>query len=388
MTGHSQLLCTIPDDSNIDPAVATEDYNILLSLLRIMTCAIMFILFPNICEINPMLPLEMNYASSNNSDARDVVREYHQCNRFPCPLDPSALHDICLQHQVARPKVHQNGAPPLPSIPSQALLPQAQVQVPPPAQAVHMPPQVPSVDAAAGPLDGPATKLRTYPISFCPLIEHAKLIAQCNCASVNPFTSHLEFLDQRCVEYFNEALAETPNVLQGYWPQYWKDLSVLLWEAMMSWHSTLKAKAREIMPRFYALSEDHSPAENKAEAQMLIRHSTFTFDDVDEEGSTNNMAAPALGALIVSFFYNGPSSLAVLFSDVFAGKVPQGVQEDRKFEYQGYSKIYAQFHSMQLAINEDLKHAAKTQALRIAWVNSADVPANEPGNIITFEDDF
>lgn len=35
------------------------------------------------------------------------------------------------------------------------------------------------------------------------------------------------------------------------------------------------------------------------------------------------MAAPALGALIVSFFYNGPSSLAVAFPDVFAGEVPQ-----------------------------------------------------------------
>ena len=37
----------------------------------------------------------------------------------------------------------------------------------------------------------------------------------------------------------------------------------------------------------------------------------------------NNMAAPAIGALITSFFYNGPSSLVAAFPNVFAGKVPQ-----------------------------------------------------------------
>lgn len=35
------------------------------------------------------------------------------------------------------------------------------------------------------------------------------------------------------------------------------------------------------------------------------------------------MAAPALGALIQSFFYNGPSSLAAIFPDIFTGEVPE-----------------------------------------------------------------
>lgn len=35
------------------------------------------------------------------------------------------------------------------------------------------------------------------------------------------------------------------------------------------------------------------------------------------------MAAPAIGALITSFFYNGSSSLAAAFPDVFAGEVLQ-----------------------------------------------------------------
>lgn len=37
------------------------------------------------------------------------------------------------------------------------------------------------------------------------------------------------------------------------------------------------------------------------------------------------MATPALGALMVAFFYNDPSSLAVTFPDVFTGEVPQVV---------------------------------------------------------------
>ncbi|KAG9308443.1 hypothetical protein JVU11DRAFT_11934 [Chiua virens] len=120
------------------------------------------------------------------------------------------------------------------------------------------------------------------------------------------------------------------------------------------------------------------------------------------------MAAPALGALIVSFFYNGHSSLAVTFPNVFTAKFPEvaiclvamvlqasinkyvatSTHEDHKFKYQGYSKIYAQFHSMQFAINNNLKHTTKTKALRVKWAESANVPANEPGNIIMFEDDF
>lgn len=51
----------------------------------------------------------------------------------------------------------------------------------------------------------------------------------------------------------------------------------------MSWRSTLKSKAREIVPRFYELGDDLPAAENKALAQTLIRGSTFTFHGVDEE---------------------------------------------------------------------------------------------------------
>lgn len=34
------------------------------------------------------------------------------------------------------------------------------------------------------------------------------------------------------------------------------------------------------------------------------------------------MAAPALAALVIGFFYTGASSLGVLFPEVFSGEVP------------------------------------------------------------------
>ncbi|KAF8548999.1 hypothetical protein OG21DRAFT_1488886 [Imleria badia] len=91
--------------------------------------------------------------------------------------------------------------------------------VPVPSQAVPALPQAPSVDVPPGPLDGSATKLRAYPLGF------------------------RTFIEEKCFEFFNEALVETQNVPQGYWPQYRKELSVLVWEAMMTWRSILKSKA-------------------------------------------------------------------------------------------------------------------------------------------------
>ncbi|KAG9317726.1 hypothetical protein JVU11DRAFT_1943 [Chiua virens] len=386
----------IPDDRNIDPVLLAEERH-------------------HSHSDNHARRIPENHIAEEYSDVgvRDMVNEHHQCNRFPCPPHPTALCSIQLQQQKYKHRHDPNAPLAASSVPSPAF-PVASRVLPVPSQTSvvssraasevssvpsqdasvpshgpSIPPQVPALDVPAGPLDGNPTKLRAYPVTFRPVIEHAKLITQCDSSSVNPFMSHVEFLDGKATEYFNEALAETANVPQGYWPHYRRDLSTLLWEAMMMWHSTLKNKAREIVPRFYSLGEDHPAAENKAQAQALVRGSTFTFNGVDEEGSTNNMAAPMLSALILSFFYNGSSSLAVAFPDVFAGEVPQvtvclavtaaainkytstGTREDRKFEYQGYSKIFAHFYTMQLTINENPKHTAKTRALRIKWANSA-----------------
>ena len=41
------------------------------------------------------------------------------------------------------------------------------------------------------------------------------------------------------------------------------------------------------------------------------------------QGTTRNMASPALAGLVVDFFYTGPSALCSLFPEVFAQEVPK-----------------------------------------------------------------
>ncbi|KAF8436861.1 hypothetical protein L210DRAFT_961824 [Boletus edulis BED1] len=144
----------------------------------------------------------------------------------------------------------------------------------------------------------------------------------------------------------------------------------------------LKSKAHELVLHFYMLGGDQSMDTNKANAEALIRGSSFMPDGADDEGSTNNMTAPALAALIIEFFYTGPSALGVVFPKVFSPEVPEvtvsaideyavtGTRQDQTFEYAGYSKIFASFYSMQLAINKDTKHVTKTKALRVEWACS------------------
>lgn len=43
---------------------------------------------------------------------------------------------------------------------------------------------------------------------------------------------------------------------------------------------------------------------------------------------------------------------------------------------------------MQLAIDKDPKHVAKTKALRVEWAASAMAPINELGTIVAFNADF
>ena len=53
----------------------------------------------------------------------------------------------------------------------------------------------------------------------------------------------------------------------------------------MTWRSTLKSKARDIVPRFYKLGNQFSSEENLATARDLIGGSSFVRDGVDEEVS-------------------------------------------------------------------------------------------------------
>ena len=49
-------------------------------------------------------------------------------------------------------------------------------------------------------------------------------------------------------------------------------------------------------------------------------HLTLIF-----QGTTRNMASPALAGLVTEFFYTGPSALAALFPEVFAWEMPKSV---------------------------------------------------------------
>ena len=61
----------------------------------------------------------------------------------------------------------------------------------------------------------------------------------------------------------------------------------------MTWRSTLKSKACDVVPRFYKLGNQFAAEENLAVAQDLIKGSSFIRDGVDEEVSqpNNNMRA-------------------------------------------------------------------------------------------------
>ena len=124
------------------------------------------------------------------------------------------------------------------------------------------------------------------------------------------------------------------------------------------------------------------------------------------QGTTRNMASPALENLVINFFYAGPSALGTLFPEIFAREVPRtviclaatavspnfplsnyshnslqlraaideylisGTCQDRQFEYATYSKVFMQFMGMQSKIDTNAKHAAMTHALRVSWANA------------------
>ena len=51
----------------------------------------------------------------------------------------------------------------------------------------------------------------------------------------------------------------------------------------MTWRSTIKAKACEVLPRLYDIGVHHTEAENQSQAQALIKGAVFLRDGVDDE---------------------------------------------------------------------------------------------------------
>ncbi|KAI5980580.1 hypothetical protein EDC04DRAFT_2618319 [Pisolithus marmoratus] len=164
----------------------------------------------------------------------------------------------------------------------------------------------------------------------------------CGAAS-DPFPSRAWFVNEKSALYITEVMAECEQMGMlipcGYWPDYHKDLGILLWEALMMWQSTLEAKAHEYV------------------------------------GTMCNMASPALAGLIIDFFYATPSALGNLFLEVFAQEVPKPVVCLAVTALQAaiddtHSKVFVQLMAMQTKIDGNHKHAAMTQMLRIGWATT------------------
>lgn len=51
----------------------------------------------------------------------------------------------------------------------------------------------------------------------------------------------------------------------------------------MTWRSTIKAKAREVLPRFYDIGGDHTEEENQLQSRTLIKGAAFLRGGVDDE---------------------------------------------------------------------------------------------------------
>lgn len=129
-------------------------------------------------------------AESEQQSGEDVVRAHHQRNGFPRAPSPGRLRAIRGQQQVsagiAVPMIEETAGP--------------------------QPSQVVATDGA---LEGHPTKLRSYPFGFRAVIERAKLIAQCDCATKSPFPPRSTFLDISSTEIFSEALLGCENVPAG-----------------------------------------------------------------------------------------------------------------------------------------------------------------------------
>ncbi|KAI6027297.1 hypothetical protein BKA83DRAFT_4123369 [Pisolithus microcarpus] len=325
-------------------------------------------------QIDPAL---LAISEQHYGEDSDVVCAYHQRNGFPHVPALERLHAIRDQQQPSSGITI--------SMPAQDVACGI-------AQSSQLPPE------STGP---PMAVLLTADV-----IEQAKLIMQCDSVTKNLFPSHSTFLDIMSGEIFNEALVECMNTPPGYWPNYCSQLGILLWESLMTWRSTIKVKAHEVLPQFYNVGAHCTEVENQLQSQALIKGAMFLRDGVDNEGSTNNMVHPALVALVMDFFY---SSLLIgaVFPEVFSHEVPRvaiclaatalraaldeytqtRIRQDRPFEYGTYSKIFMGFLDMQHQIDQHPRHAVKMRELQVAWASAGRMKTHlQP--VIAFSDEF
>ena len=122
----------------------------------------------------------------------DVVEEHHHWNRFPHAPDPQWLHDIWQSHGAVAPFSQDAMPTGQPSGTPTGCIPDA-------AEQMSIPP---------GELTGHPTKLCSYPPKFHEVIKHAKQLAQCAAAAMDPFPSRSSFVNEKSTQYITEVIAE------------------------------------------------------------------------------------------------------------------------------------------------------------------------------------
>ncbi|KIM57735.1 hypothetical protein SCLCIDRAFT_28588 [Scleroderma citrinum Foug A] len=114
----------------------------------------------------------------------------------------------------------------------------------------------------------------------------------------------------------DERFAEA--VLHGdrWWPQSMPGITKLLLEDLGNWCSALKKKAHTYVYEQYTWDTENCHQANADIARSLLKHGSFLKHGMDEEGHMNNLAHPALSALIIDFFYTGTNAVANLFLEI------------------------------------------------------------------------
>ena len=183
------------------------------------------VLHPSYHRANLFLDPTLLDHVDQHPDVNDVVGAHHRHNgglRVPAPERlqevrnqqvtqastggphvpaPEQLQEVRNQQVTQAPTTAHEGSASLNANPQS-------VQAPVPSMA-------PTEATSDGVLMGHATKFWSYPHKFREVIERAKLIAQCECVTKDPFPARSTFLDQTSGEIFNEALLECQNVLAG-----------------------------------------------------------------------------------------------------------------------------------------------------------------------------
>ncbi|KAF8547507.1 hypothetical protein OG21DRAFT_1527113 [Imleria badia] len=169
------------------------------------------------------------------------------------------------------------------------------------------------------------------------------------------------------------SLPAIRSAMARWWPQYTNNISKLLWEDIGNWRSSLKKKARTFMCEHYQWDPQNCCSVNADLTKTLLERGVFLKHGQDEEGHTNNLAHPALAGLVVNFFYTGPSSVGILFPEVFGNEIKlvlDKVTAEGKeviFKCNIYTNVYIGILGLMVKCDMTPIHQAKTKALRIQW---------------------